>query len=179
MDVEAQTTPEMSTNPIVDIDEVNNYRSRLDAFIMRKMPEFAPNLSMLLGPMAAAKLLTKAGSMKELATMHNNAIEKKLRGDIFAECDLIQRVTVRKNRKNMARMLAAKCALCARIDFFSPDPGAEDCGFKYRKQLEQHLQRPKFAGMVVLPKKPLPELVVSESEEYFTAPESNNAAKFE
>lgn len=117
-----------------DISALYERRSSLEQYIRDSMEEVAPNLCYLAGPLLGARLISMAGSLKKLASLPsstvqvmgaNNALFKHLRskapspkhGIIFNH-PLVKGSSPR-NRGKIARALAAKISLAARMDAFS------------------------------------------------------------
>ena len=117
------------------------YRPELEAHVASTAREVAPNLSLLAGPVLAAKLMEKAGGVTKLAMKPSGAIqllgaEKALfrakksgsrppkHGLIFQHPYVHSRP--RKLRGRAARMLAAKLAIAARADAFTGNPIGTD-----------------------------------------------------
>ncbi|MDK2892531.1 rRNA biogenesis protein [Methanohalophilus sp.] len=117
-----------------DILALYERRSSLEQYIRDNMEDVAANLCHLAGPLLGARLISMAGSLKKLASLPsstiqvmgaNNALFKHLRskapspkhGIIFNH-PLVKGSSPR-NRGKIARALAAKISLAARIDAFS------------------------------------------------------------
>ncbi len=108
-----------------------NLRKELEEYIEQEMPKIAPNLAALATPRVAARLLERAGSLKALAFMPGSTIqvlgaEKALfkhlqRGTpppkhgVLLQHPVIARAR-KKLRGKLARALAAKLAIAARLD---------------------------------------------------------------
>ncbi|MDD1757977.1 MAG: ATP-binding protein [Methanotrichaceae archaeon] len=101
--------------------------------IGKTISRLAPNLSMLAGPILATRLISRAGSLKRLAEMPSSAVqllgaEKALFRHLKGKAPppkhgLIYRHpsvsgSPRKLRGRMARALACKLAIAARLDFY-------------------------------------------------------------
>ncbi len=125
-----------------------DYRPEVEAYLASTATEIAPNLSEVAGPVLAAKLIEKAGSLKKLAMMPSGTIqllgaEKALfrakktgskppkHGLIFQHPYVHSKP--RKLRGRSARALAAKLAWAARADVFSGNP----IGAELRRQLDE------------------------------------------
>jgi nucleolar protein 56 len=125
-----------------------DYRPEVEAYLASTATEVAPNLSEVAGPVLAAKLIEKAGSLKKLAMMPSGTIqllgaEKALfrskktgskppkHGLIFQHPYVHSKP--RKLRGRSARTLASKLALAARADVFSGNP----IGAELRRQLDE------------------------------------------
>jgi len=113
----------------------------------------APNLGALIGEMVAARLISHAGSLTNLAkcpasTVQILGAEKalfralKTRGNtpkygLIFHSSFIGRASA-KNKGRISRYLANKCAIASRIDSFSDDPCTK-YGEKMRDQVEERL----------------------------------------
>lgn len=113
-------------------------RADLEKYLDEAMPEIAPNVSILLQPVLAARMLKQAGGLRRLATMPAGTIqtlgaEKALfrhikegkrppKHGFLMQHPLIHRAP-RYHRGALARSLAAKVALAARADAFTKSIG--------------------------------------------------------
>ncbi|MEM0293224.1 MAG: C/D box methylation guide ribonucleoprotein complex aNOP56 subunit [Saccharolobus sp.] len=114
--------------------ELYNIRRDLSNYLESVMKEVAPNITALVGPTLGARLLSLAGSLEELAKMPASTIqvlgaEKALfralrsggrppkHGVIFQYPSI--HTSPRWQRGKIARALAAKLAIAARVDAFS------------------------------------------------------------
>jgi nucleolar protein 56 len=120
--------------------DLYNYRDELVEYITMVTQEVAPNVAFIAGPVLAAKLIEKAGSLKRLGMVPSSTIqvlgaEKAMFRAIKSNARppkhglLYQHPYVngapRDRRGNRARSLAAKIAIAARADLFSGDFIAE------------------------------------------------------
>ncbi len=120
-------------------------KESIEKYIEKLMNEVAPNLAKLATPMIGAKLINMAGSLKRLAELPASTIQvlgaekalfRHLRtgakppkyGVILAH-PLVQKA---KKKGKMARMLAAKISIAARVDYF----GGEFIADKLLAELE-------------------------------------------
>jgi nucleolar protein 56 len=109
-------------------------RKALEDYINKVMQEIAPNLSNVLGPLLGARLIARAGSLEKLARMPASSIQvmgagealfKHLRsGTPSPKHGLIYKHPLisgapKKARGKIARMLAGKAAIAARMDYYS------------------------------------------------------------
>ncbi len=116
------------------LEQLYRYRETLESYIKERMREYAPNLSEIAGPLLGAKLLSMAGGLKKLATLPASTIqvigaEKALFKHLSGKATppkhgiLFQHYLVRnfpkKYRGKIARSLAAKIAIAAKLDAFS------------------------------------------------------------
>ena len=111
-------------------------KKALEAYIKKSMQEICPNISSLIDPVLAARLLAHTGSLERLSRMSSSAIQllgaekalfrhlknkKKVKppkyGIIFTS-SYIQNAPVHKQGK-VARVLSAKLMIAAKIDFYS------------------------------------------------------------
>jgi nucleolar protein 56 len=108
-------------------------RDTIEDKIDKTISRLAPNLSTLAGPILATRLISKAGSLKRLAEMPSSAVQllgaekalfKHLKGKSSSpKHGLIYRHpsvfgVPRKLKGRMARALACKLAIAARLDFY-------------------------------------------------------------
>ncbi|UTF52526.1 NOP5/NOP56 family protein [Natronosalvus rutilus] len=117
----------------------------LEAYVERRAPTVAPNLSALAGPLLAARLLSLAGGLETLAKKPSGTVQvlgaeealfAHLRGHASSPKHGIiftheaVRGTRLEDRGSAARALAGKLTIAARIDHYSGD---------YRPELEAEL----------------------------------------
>jgi nucleolar protein 56 len=129
------------------------FRKQLHEYLSTKMSFVAPNLGALIGEMVAARLISHAGSLTNLAkcpasTVQILGAEKalfralKTRGNtpkygLIFHSSFIGRASA-KNKGRISRYLANKCAMASRIDSFSEEPTTK-YGEKMRDQVEERL----------------------------------------
>ncbi len=109
-------------------------RKSIDDYISRIMLEIAPNLSSVLGPLLGARLIAWAGSLEKLARMPASSIQVMGAGEALfkhlkagtpsPKHGLIYKHPLisgapKKARGKIARMLAGKAAIAARMDYYS------------------------------------------------------------
>ncbi|MHB9286109.1 NOP5/NOP56 family protein [Halobacteriales archaeon Cl-PHB] len=128
---------------VVDLDDE---AAALQQFIERTLPEVAPNLAALAGPVLAARLLSHAGGLESLARKPSGTVQllgaedalfahlqggapSPKHGVIFTH-DAV-RGTSPDNRGSAARALAGKLSIAARVDHYSGD---------YRPEVEADLE---------------------------------------
>lgn len=142
------------------------YRKQLGLYLTDKMNVVAPNLSALIGDTVGARLISKAGSLTNLAkapasTVQILGAEKalfralKTKGNtpkygLIYHSTFIGRADA-KNKGRISRYLANKCSIATRIDSFSDDPNRL-YGEKLRDQVEERL---KFYETGAAPRKNL------------------------
>ncbi|MFC1454739.1 NOP5/NOP56 family protein [Candidatus Undinarchaeota archaeon] len=129
--------------------EIYKLRDEIEKYVDKSMVNLAPNISELAGPTVGARLIKLAGSLENMARMPASTIqllgaEKALfrhlksgskppkYGVIFQTKDIHDSPKERRGR--IARSLAAKLALAARIDYSNPVLNKELIE-KYRKRV--------------------------------------------
>merc|ERR1711957_867442 len=128
-------------------------RKSLHDYLKAKMDLVAPNLSMLIGEIIGARLISHAGSLTNLAkypasTVQILGAEKalfralKTKGNtpkygLIFHSTFIGRAQ-QKNKGRISRYLANKCSMASRIDCFS-DEATKVFGDKLRDQVEERL----------------------------------------
>ncbi len=136
-------------------------RKELEDYLEKTVPEEIPNLSSLLGPILAARLLAKAGSLEKLAKMPSSTIqllgaEKSLfrylkgkermkgppRFGILFVHPAIQ-TSPRELQGKIARLLSAKLALAARADFYTKQDMTKELKEDFDKKFKEILNSPK------------------------------------
>ena len=127
-------------------------RKALERYIQTTARELCPNTSTVVDPLMAAKLIALAGSIERLARLSSSAIqllgaEKALFrhlkkqgkspkfGIIFAD-PRIQNADIDRRGK-VARVLASKIMLAARIDFYSGRDDKENLTKNLNEELEK------------------------------------------
>ncbi len=133
--------------------ELYELREELDKYLERLVKKEMPNLYAILGHIIAAKLLSAAGGLEKLAKLPSSTIqllgaEKALfrflrtkgktkppkHGIIFLTPYIAN--APKDKRGKVARILAAKLAVAARIDYYSK----EDKGDELKKDLEEKIK---------------------------------------
>merc|ERR1719444_499884 len=130
------------------------YRQELSEYLKNKMQIVAPNLGTLIGDTVAARLISHAGSLTNLAkcpasTVQILGAEKalfralKTRGNtpkygLIFHSSFIGRAGA-KNKGRISRYLANKCSIATRIDCFSEN-STSIFGEKLREQVEERLK---------------------------------------
>ena len=133
------------------VAELYVLREKIAKYIEKTLRELAPNFTEIATPLLAAKLLSKAGSLEKLARMPSSTIQllgaekalfrylhgkgKPPRHGIIFSHPYLQKVKD-KDRGKVARVLASKLSMAARIDFYSK----EDRSKKLKKELEERIE---------------------------------------
>ncbi|XP_016365931.1 nucleolar protein 58-like isoform X2 [Sinocyclocheilus rhinocerous] len=134
--------------------EISEYRTQLYDYLKNRMMAIAPNLTVMVGELVGARLISHAGSLLNLAkhpasTVQILGAEKalfralKTRRDtpkygLIYHASLVGQTTA-KNKGKISRMLAAKTALAIRYDALGEDTNAE-MGVENRAKLEARLR---------------------------------------
>lgn len=136
------------------IIEISQYRVQLHDYLKARMMSLSPNLTVLVGELVGARLISHAGSLINLAkhpasTVQILGAEKALFRALKAKKDtpkygLIYHAqligqTSTKNKGKMSRMLAAKASLATRVDALGED-GNFDLGTEHKVKLEARLR---------------------------------------
>merc|ERR1711862_933021 len=159
----ARTSMGMDCNVVDMLNIVNfsqrmvklaEFRKQLANYLSDKMSLVAPNLKAILGDVVAARLISKAGSLTNLAkapasTVQILGAEKALfralktktntpKYGLIYHSTFIGRAAA-KNKGRISRYLANKCSIATRIDSFSDEPSSA-YGIKLRGQVEERLK---------------------------------------
>ncbi|KAM9327397.1 nucleolar protein 58 isoform 2-T2 [Pholidichthys leucotaenia] len=141
--------------------EISEYRAQLYDYLKNRMMAIAPNLTVMVGELVGARLISHAGSLLNLAkhpasTVQILGAEKalfralKTRKDtpkygLIYHASLVGQTTA-KNKGKISRMLAAKTALAIRYDALGEDTNAE-MGAENRAKLEARLRQLEEKGI--------------------------------
>ena len=132
--------------------DLYSLRRKLAEYVDEAMKEVAPNIRALVGPLLGARLIALAGGLKKLAMLPASTIqvlgaEKALfralrtggkppkHGVIFQYPDIFR--SPRWQRGKIARALAAKLAIAARIDAFTGEYKADMLKEELKKRIEE------------------------------------------
>lgn len=152
---------EISHDDIINIQhlcdqviEISQYRTQLYDYLKARMMAMAPNLTVLVGDLVGARLISHAGSLINLAkhpasTVQILGAEKALFRALKTKKDtpkygLIYHAQLvgsssTKNKGKMSRMLAAKASLAIRVDALGEDVSF-DFGAEHKAKLEAKLR---------------------------------------
>ncbi|XP_054479884.1 LOW QUALITY PROTEIN: nucleolar protein 58 [Anoplopoma fimbria] len=141
--------------------EISEYRTQLYDYLKNRMTAIAPNLTVMVGELVGARLISHAGSLLNLAkhpasTVQILGAEKalfralKTRKDtpkygLIYHASLVGQTSA-KNKGKISRMLAAKAALAIRYDALGEDTNAE-MGVENRAKLEARLRQLEEKGI--------------------------------
>ncbi|XP_037085688.1 nucleolar protein 58-like [Pollicipes pollicipes] len=142
--------------------EITEYRAQLSEYLKNRMAAVAPNLSVLVGDIVGARLISHAGSLMNLAkhpasTVQILGAEKALFRALKTKHDTpkygliyhAQFVThaSSKLKGKASRMLATKAALACRVDALGEDANANsELGVEHRARLEARLRALEEGG---------------------------------
>lgn len=144
-----------------EIVEMSDYRGQLYDYIQNRMMAIAPNLTILVGELVGARLISHAGSLMNLAkhpasTVQILGAEKALFRALKTKKDtpkygLIYHASLigqtgAKNKGKMSRMLAAKSSLATRVDALGEETNTT-LGVEHRAKLEKTLRYLEEGGM--------------------------------
>jgi nucleolar protein 56 len=135
------------------VHKLIQYRKHLFEYLQTKMKTIAPNMTVLMGEMVGARLISHAGSLVNLSKYPASTIQilgaekalfraLKTKGNtpkygLIYHSSFIGRST-KQNKGRVSRYLANKCAVAARIDTFSEFPTSK-YGEKMRDQVEERI----------------------------------------
>ncbi|GFR20061.1 nucleolar protein 58 [Trichonephila clavata] len=130
------------------------YRTQLSTYIKEKMAIIAPNLTNLMGDLIGARLIAKAGSLDTLAKFPSSTVqllgaEKSLfqslrnktntpKYGIIFDSSIVGYAST-KNKGKVARSLASKISLCARIDSLGKDTSGK-FGVIFKEQIYRRVK---------------------------------------
>jgi len=135
--------------------EISDYRAQLYDYLKNRMMAIAPNLTILVGELVGARLISHAGSLMNLAKHPSSTVqilgaEKALFRALKTKHDtpkygLIYHASLvgqsnPKNKGKVSRMLAAKASLAIRVDALGED-GNTQLGIDHRAKLEARLRQ--------------------------------------
>lgn len=134
--------------------EISQYRTQLYEYLKTRMMAMAPNLTVLVGELVGARLISHAGSLINLAkhpasTVQILGAEKALfralktkkdtpKYGLIYHAQLVGQSST-KNKGRMSRMLAAKASLATRVDALGEDSNF-DLGAEHKAKLEARLR---------------------------------------
>ncbi len=132
------------------IREIEDMKRKLADAIETRMAHIAPNISALVGPIIGARLIAYAGGLKRLARLPASTIQilgaedaffrylktssKCPKHGIIFQVSEIKRAP-KRHRGKLARALAGKLAIAARVDFY----GGDFVGNKLKEEFEKRV----------------------------------------
>lgn len=138
-----------------EVLELQSYREHLYEYLKKRMMAIAPNLTILVGEIVGARLISHAGSLVNLAKHPASTVQI-----LGAEKALFRAIKTRqatpkygliyhaqlvgqsnpKIKGKMSRMLAAKAALATRVDALGEGDSSNQLGIEHRQRLESRLK---------------------------------------
>jgi nucleolar protein 56 len=132
--------------------ELYDFRNSLEGYLDRAMKEVAPNIRGLVGPTLGARLISKVGGLENLAKKSSSTIQllgaekalfRSLRtgtrppkhGLIFQHGDVHK--SPRWQRGKIARALAGKIAIAARLDAYGGKRRRESLRREFHERVEE------------------------------------------
>ena len=145
------------------VAEMADYRNNLAEYLKNRMSAIAPNLTILIGELVAAKLIAHSGSLMSLAKQPASTIQI-----LGAEKALFRALKTKKNtpkygliynasivgqaknqlKGKVSRTLANKCALCVRYDALGEDQDGT-LGSEAKTFMEKRLKLLESGGQVI------------------------------
>jgi nucleolar protein 56 len=135
------------------LNELFETRERVERYIEGLMREIAPNLSDVAGPLLGARLITMAGGLDKLAQLPASTIQilgahkaiflhmtkgtKPPKHGILFQAKEV-RSAPKKLRGKIARLLATKISIAARVDAYGSD---RSIGKKLREEIDERLAK--------------------------------------
>ena len=133
---------------------LSEYRSSLSEYLRNRMMTIAPNLTIMVGELVAARLISHAGSLISLAKMPASTIqifgaEKALfralrtkhetpKYGLIYQASFVGSQNNAKMKGKVSRSLASKCALCVRVDALG-ESSEGTIGLKSKKIIESRI----------------------------------------
>ncbi|MCS7373397.1 MAG: C/D box methylation guide ribonucleoprotein complex aNOP56 subunit [archaeon GB-1845-036] len=167
---------EFDVKPIMNfasiIMHLYDMREELEKYIDQTMDEVAPNIKAIVGPLIGARLISLAGGLEELAKLPASTIQvlgaekalfralrtgaKPPKHGVIFQCPEVHRAP-RWQRGKIARALAGKLTIAARVDAFSGTYMADDLKEDLNKRIEEikkiYANRPKKHAPIMKRKK--------------------------
>lgn len=113
--------------------DLYHLRDQLDSYLSATMKDIAPNLNSIAGPSVGARLIKLAGSLENLAKLPSSTVQvlgaekalfqhlkkgtKPPKHGVIFQCPVVHKAS-KGHRGKIARTLAAKAAIGAKIDFY-------------------------------------------------------------
>ncbi|KAH3759507.1 nucleolar protein Nop58p [Pelomyxa schiedti] len=138
----------------MQVIEITEYREQLWDYLTNRMQAIAPNLTALVGELVGARLIARTGSLISLAKYPASTIQilgaekalfralkskkKTPKYGLLFQASLVGQ-TQPKNKGKVSRCLAAKAALCSRVDALG-DAEKASIGISGRVHVEARLR---------------------------------------
>jgi nucleolar protein 58 len=143
-----------------EVVNMSEYRGQLFEYLKNRMQAIAPNLTVMVGELVGARLISHAGSLMNLAkhpasTVQILGAEKALfralktkhdtpKYGLIYHASLIGQ-TAPKNKGKVSRVLAAKTALAIRVDALG-DADEATIGYEARASVEERIRQLEGGG---------------------------------
>jgi len=153
---------------------LDRYRQELEIYLEDLVEKTAPNINAIIGSLIGAKLIAKAGSLRKLAFMPASRIqllgaekalyrflktgEKRPKHGLIFQWNQIRSAKV-SHRGNIARIVAGKIGIAAKVDFF----GGEFIGDILTKQVKEKIEEIKLKYPIT-PKKTKSQKIKQKSK---------------
>lgn len=133
------------------IKELEKFKRDLEMYIKELMKEIAPNISTIIDPILGARIISSAGSLEKLSRLASSSIQllgaekalfrhlrKKTKPPKYGLLYLDHRVqnAPKEKRGRIARLIASKLSIAARIDFYS-----KQLNPRLKKELKDELKK--------------------------------------
>lgn len=135
--------------------KLEDFKLKIFTYIESRMEKLAPNLSAIVGPEIAARLIATAGGLVELSKIPSCNLQvlgqqrKGLQGfsrttqgfhmGLLLHTDILQS-TPRHLKQKCIKVVAARCTLASRMDSFKEDPSG-DTGKKWLEAIWEKLKK--------------------------------------
>merc|ERR1711983_561177 len=139
----------------IQVVEIQEYRTQLYEYLKNRMIAIAPNLTILVGELVGARLISHAGSLMNLAkhpasTVQFLGAEKALfkalktkhdtpKYGLIYHAQLVGQASSKLKGK-VSRMLAAKAAIATRVDALGEETNT-DLGIEHRAKVESRIRQ--------------------------------------
>lgn len=140
-----------------ELDSLYDLREKLEEYLNKEVPAEMPNVSGLLGPLLAGRMLLYAGSLERFAKMPSSTIQllgaekalfKYLKGKenvrgppkygiLFSHPDISSAPKEKKGK--IARLLSAKLTIAARTDFYTKKDISKELLEDYKAKVKEAL----------------------------------------
>lgn len=153
---------------------LDRYRQELEIYLEDLVEKTAPNINAIIGSLIGAKLIAKAGGLRKLAFMPASRIqllgaekalyrflktgEKRPKHGLIFQWNQIRSAKV-SHRGNIARIVAGKIGIAAKVDFFE----GEFIGDILTKQVKEKIEEIKLKYPIT-PKKTKSQKIKQKSK---------------
>jgi nucleolar protein 56 len=156
-------------NFTTSIENLYTLREKLETYVAELMQVVAPNITTLVGPLVGARLVSSAGSLKELARKPSSTIqvfgaEKALFRSLKTGADPPKHGVIFQvpeihlapywQRGKIARVLAGKLSIAAKIDAYTKRAMGENLKAEFEERLEEIRRQNPEAPPPKPPKRP-------------------------